>query len=397
MSDYAVVNPATGETVKEYPTITDDDLRDAIARADEAHRELERLHHGRGARGARAPRRRAARRAPRASSPRSSCARWASRSSRRSARSTSARRSTSTTPTTRPSCWPTSRSSCSTATARRSSAAARSARCSGSCRGTSPTTRWRASPGPNLVIGNTILLKHAPQCPESAEAMEQIFHEAGLPRGRVHQHLRDQRADRVGHRRPARAGRLADRLRARRRGGRRDRRAQPQEGRARARRLGPVHPARHRRPRRRRRDAVAARARQHRPVLQRGQALHRRRRALRAVPGEVHGRHHGGRAGRPDAVRHGDRPAVVVAGDRSARAEQLQARGRRTARRSSPAATRDGNFFKTDRPDRHRRPTTTPTTRSSSARSRQVYRVEGRGRGGRARQRHARTASARTL
>jgi succinate-semialdehyde dehydrogenase/glutarate-semialdehyde dehydrogenase len=34
---------------------------------------------------------------------------------------------------------------------------------------------------PNLMIGNTILLKHAPQCPESALAMEQIFHEAGLP------------------------------------------------------------------------------------------------------------------------------------------------------------------------------------------------------------------------
>src|SRR5690242_3089665 len=36
--------------------------------------------------------------------------------------------------------------------------------------------------GPNLVVGNTILLKHAPQCPESAEAMEQIFHEAGVPK-----------------------------------------------------------------------------------------------------------------------------------------------------------------------------------------------------------------------
>jgi succinate-semialdehyde dehydrogenase/glutarate-semialdehyde dehydrogenase len=35
--------------------------------------------------------------------------------------------------------------------------------------------------GPNLVNGNTILLKHAPQCPESAEAMEQMFHEAGVP------------------------------------------------------------------------------------------------------------------------------------------------------------------------------------------------------------------------
>ncbi|MBJ7331288.1 MAG: NAD-dependent succinate-semialdehyde dehydrogenase [Solirubrobacteraceae bacterium] len=35
--------------------------------------------------------------------------------------------------------------------------------------------------GPNLIIGNTILLKHAPQCPESAAAMEQMFHDAGVP------------------------------------------------------------------------------------------------------------------------------------------------------------------------------------------------------------------------
>ena len=34
MSDYAVVNPATGEVVKEYPTISDLDLDDAITRAD---------------------------------------------------------------------------------------------------------------------------------------------------------------------------------------------------------------------------------------------------------------------------------------------------------------------------------------------------------------------------
>ena len=37
--------------------------------------------------------------------------------------------------------------------------------------------------GPNLMAGNTILLKHAPQCPESALAMEQIFREAGLDSG----------------------------------------------------------------------------------------------------------------------------------------------------------------------------------------------------------------------
>jgi succinate-semialdehyde dehydrogenase/glutarate-semialdehyde dehydrogenase len=37
--------------------------------------------------------------------------------------------------------------------------------------------------GPNLVIGNTILLKHAPQCPESAAAMADIFKQAGFPDG----------------------------------------------------------------------------------------------------------------------------------------------------------------------------------------------------------------------
>ncbi|MGH2928741.1 MAG: aldehyde dehydrogenase family protein, partial [Solirubrobacteraceae bacterium] len=39
MSVYAVVNPATGETVKEYPTISDADLKEAIGRAHRAHRE----------------------------------------------------------------------------------------------------------------------------------------------------------------------------------------------------------------------------------------------------------------------------------------------------------------------------------------------------------------------
>jgi succinate-semialdehyde dehydrogenase/glutarate-semialdehyde dehydrogenase len=36
---------------------------------------------------------------------------------------------------------------------------------------------------PNLVIGNTILLKHAPQCPESAAMIEKIYRDAGLPEG----------------------------------------------------------------------------------------------------------------------------------------------------------------------------------------------------------------------
>jgi succinate-semialdehyde dehydrogenase / glutarate-semialdehyde dehydrogenase len=37
--------------------------------------------------------------------------------------------------------------------------------------------------GPNLIVGNTILLKHAPQCPESAELLQLIFLEAGFPQG----------------------------------------------------------------------------------------------------------------------------------------------------------------------------------------------------------------------
>ncbi|MFI8412283.1 NAD-dependent succinate-semialdehyde dehydrogenase [Paeniglutamicibacter gangotriensis] len=36
---------------------------------------------------------------------------------------------------------------------------------------------------PNLMNGNTIMLKHAPQCPESALAMEQLFIDAGAPNG----------------------------------------------------------------------------------------------------------------------------------------------------------------------------------------------------------------------
>ena len=36
---------------------------------------------------------------------------------------------------------------------------------------------------PNLAAGNTILLKHAPQCPESAAALSQLLLDAGFPEG----------------------------------------------------------------------------------------------------------------------------------------------------------------------------------------------------------------------
>jgi succinate-semialdehyde dehydrogenase / glutarate-semialdehyde dehydrogenase len=40
--------------------------------------------------------------------------------------------------------------------------------------------------GPNLVVGNTVLLKPAHQCPESAEAIQEIFNDAGFPEGAYH-------------------------------------------------------------------------------------------------------------------------------------------------------------------------------------------------------------------
>ncbi|MER7447518.1 NAD-dependent succinate-semialdehyde dehydrogenase [Microbacterium sp. NPDC097977] len=60
--------------------------------------------------------------------------------------------------------------------------------------------------GPNLVAGNTILLKHAPQCPESAAAIEQIFLDAGFPEGAYRNIYADHRqiADLIAH--PAVAG-----------------------------------------------------------------------------------------------------------------------------------------------------------------------------------------------
>jgi succinate-semialdehyde dehydrogenase / glutarate-semialdehyde dehydrogenase len=40
MSDYAVINPATGETLKTYSTIGDPELQAAIGNAGAAHRAL---------------------------------------------------------------------------------------------------------------------------------------------------------------------------------------------------------------------------------------------------------------------------------------------------------------------------------------------------------------------
>lgn len=48
---------------------------------------------------------------------------------------------------------------------------------------------WRDRPieeraaAPNLVLGDTILLKHASTCPQSAAALEDVFRDPGVPAG----------------------------------------------------------------------------------------------------------------------------------------------------------------------------------------------------------------------
>jgi succinate-semialdehyde dehydrogenase / glutarate-semialdehyde dehydrogenase len=181
MTIYAVVNPATGETVKEYPTISDDDLRSAIARADEAYGE------------------------------------WASRTVadraaivRRVGELHTERRDSLAEIIVREMGKPVEQALgeidfCAdiygfyadngealladepiellggegSAVIRRSPYGV----LLGIMPWNFPYYQVARFAGPNLVIGNTILLKHAPQCPESAEAMAQMFEDAGVPAG----------------------------------------------------------------------------------------------------------------------------------------------------------------------------------------------------------------------
>lgn len=54
---------------------------------------------------------------------------------------------------------------------------------------------------PNLILGNTVILRHASQCPESALALQQLFLDAGFPEGAYvnlfasHEHIADIIAD----------------------------------------------------------------------------------------------------------------------------------------------------------------------------------------------------------
>jgi succinate-semialdehyde dehydrogenase / glutarate-semialdehyde dehydrogenase len=182
MSLYAVVNPATGETVKEYDTISDDDLRAAIGRADEAHTT------------------------------------WSQSSSvadraalvRRVGELHVERRQELADIIVREMGKPVEQALAEidfagdiygfyadnaeelmadepikllagdgSAVVRRSSLGV----LLGIMPWNFPYYQVARFAGPNHVIGNTVLLKHAPQCPESAEAMAQIFKDAGFPDG----------------------------------------------------------------------------------------------------------------------------------------------------------------------------------------------------------------------
>ncbi|HEY2319129.1 MAG TPA: NAD-dependent succinate-semialdehyde dehydrogenase [Solirubrobacteraceae bacterium] len=179
MADYAVINPATGETVREYPTIGDDELRDAIARADQAHSEWA-----------------------------SSTVEERAAAIRRVAEIHTAKRQELAEIIVREMGKPIEQAlgevdfaaaiyeyyadngpslmadepiklldGDGSALIRRSSYGL----LLGIMPWNYPYYQVARFAGPNLVVGNTILLKHAPQCPESALAMEQIFHEAGIP------------------------------------------------------------------------------------------------------------------------------------------------------------------------------------------------------------------------
>jgi succinate-semialdehyde dehydrogenase / glutarate-semialdehyde dehydrogenase len=181
-SMYAVVDPATGEKVREYPTITDDELRDAIASADKAHREWS---HGttvadRAAAVARVGELHSERRKELAEIIVAEMGKPVGQArgevdfcaSIYDFYAANAEALMADEPIDL-------LEGEGTAVVRRSSLGA----LLGIMPWNFPYYQVARFAGPNLIIGNTILLKPAPQCPQSAEAMAQIFADAGFPGG----------------------------------------------------------------------------------------------------------------------------------------------------------------------------------------------------------------------
>jgi succinate-semialdehyde dehydrogenase/glutarate-semialdehyde dehydrogenase len=182
MTDYAVVNPATGETVKTYPTITDAELTEVIGRADEAHRtwsasttvaeraalvrRVGQLHTERARQLGEIIVREMGKPIAQAMGEVEFC------TAIYDFYADNAEALLADEPITL-------LAGEGTAVVRRSSLGV----LLGIMPWNYPYYQVARFAGPNLVIGNTILLKHAPQCPESAEALQEIYLEAGFPPG----------------------------------------------------------------------------------------------------------------------------------------------------------------------------------------------------------------------
>jgi succinate-semialdehyde dehydrogenase/glutarate-semialdehyde dehydrogenase len=179
---YAVVDPATGETVKEYPTITDDELRDAIARADRAHREwsLATSVADRAALVRRVGELHSERRKELAEIIVTEMGKPVGQARGEVDFSASIYEFYADNAEALMADEPIELlDGEGSAVIRRSSLGA----LLGIMPWNFPYYQVARFAGPNLIIGNTILLKHAPQCPQSAEAMQQIFTDAGFPDG----------------------------------------------------------------------------------------------------------------------------------------------------------------------------------------------------------------------
>lgn len=182
MSDYAVVNPATGEVVKEYPTMSDADLEAAIAAADAAHREWSRSTTVEER--AELVRRVGALHAERREELADIIVREMGKPREQALGEVDFCQAiydyyADNGPSIMADEPITLSEGDGSALIRRSSVGI----VLGIMPWNYPYYQVARFGGPNLVIGNTVLLKHAPQCPESAAALQQIYLDAGFPAG----------------------------------------------------------------------------------------------------------------------------------------------------------------------------------------------------------------------